>query len=167
MRNGAPHLAGRVAMLFVDNALVWSQAFDDTVGTTSACGNEGVDAIVPITLRVPHHEAQALLQFASNIAVGDLAIKSWGIRSVAVYGHTPAVNVVYQTNFAAVGAWVFSSSVDTTQQVVTQCGGYNVLGGYGNLDSTDFVELSLTDLIPHSTMTIAFDFARIDTWDNE
>ncbi len=146
---------------------MWSQAFDDTVGTTSACGNEGVDAIVPITLRVPHHEAQAVLRFAATIEVGELAIKSWGVRSVAVYASTPAVNVAYQTNFAEVGAWVFSSTVGSTQQVVTECGDYNVLGGYGNLDSTDFVELSLTDLTPHSTMTITFDFARIDTWDDE
>ena len=158
---------GRYAKLFVDNTLVWSHAFDESVGTATTCGNEGVDAIVPITVRVAHHEAQAILRFASTIEAGDLAVKSWGVRSVAVYASTPTVNVAYQTNFAEVGAWVFSSTVDSTQQVVTKCGDYNVLGGYGNLDLTDFVELSLDDLTPHSSMTITFDFVRIDTWDNE
>ena len=36
----------------------------------------------------------------------------------------------YQTNFAGVGDWVFSSSVAAASQVVTVCGDYNVLGGY-------------------------------------
>lgn len=42
-----------------------------------------------------------------------------------------------------------------------------MLGGYGILDYDDSVTLYLENLIPHSTMTVEFDFVKIDSWDAE
>ncbi len=38
---------------------------------------------------------------------------------------------------------------------------------YNVLDGSDSVTLSLDGLPPHSSMTVAFDFVRIDSWDSE
>jgi hypothetical protein len=38
---------------------------------------------------------------------------------------------------------------------------------YNVLDRSDSVTLFLDGLPPHSSMTVAFDFVRIDSWDSE
>lgn len=148
---------GEFAKLFVDNQLVWSEAFDSTTGTASICGGTGVDAIVPVTIRIPHDESTAKLKFATTI---DQTGLSWGLRSLSVYAHSPDENVVYRSNFASVGDWVF----DGATPAVSTCGDFGVLGGYNVLDYDDSVSLDLQDLVPHSTMTVAFDFVQVDSW---
>jgi hypothetical protein len=73
------------------------------------------------------------------------------------------VNVAYQTNFETTGDWKF----DGSDGGITTCMDYNILGGYEILDYDDSVSLYVKDLIPHTSMTISFDFARIDSWDGE
>ena len=132
------------------------------LGSSSVCGNSYTDAIVPVTIKVPHTEDKAKLRFTSTLdqAATD---EAWGVKSVAVYTSSPSEHVAYSTNFDTVGDWKFSGATAK----VTTCGDFNVLGGYGVLDTTDSVELYLQDMIAHSTMTIEFDFVKIDSWDNE
>jgi hypothetical protein len=80
-----------------------------------------------------------------------------GIKSLAVYASSPSEHVAYATNFETVGSWVFSGAT----AAVTKCGAYNVLGGFGVLDMKDSVSLTITDMIPHSTMTVSFDFIKV------
>ena len=76
---------------------------------------------------------------------------------MAVYGSSPEQHVVYATTFLDVGNWIFSGATAG----VTTCGTSGVLGGYGVLDFTDSVSLTLSNMIPHSTMTVEFDFVKV------
>ena len=138
----------------MDDVLVWSQSLDEYSGDATLCGADDGDALVPVTIEISHVDATARIRFATTLDSDDL---SWGLKSVAVYASTPAVNIAYQTNFEDVGAWIF----DGADPEVTVCGESNVLGGYGVLDYDDSVTLFLGDLIPHSSMTIEFNFVRL------
>lgn len=154
---------GEHAKLYVDDVLVWSDDFThSTSGTSSWCGGTWNDKLIPITVRVAHDEDTAKLRFTSTLNQ-DSTDESWGLRSVSVYSNTPAVLIAYETNFDTVGLWEFFDA----DAEITTCGDYNVLGGYDVLGADAAVQLVLHDLTPHSSMTISFDFAKIDSWDTE
>ena len=223
---------GEAAKLFVDDALVWTQAIGSSsgaalYGSATICGLTTADAVIPVTITVPHDEAMAKIRFTTTLDSGatDEACTSacvvsvvnaqghgrshacacmatsvrvaraalmcdgahddhssgyagvpavcgvmarvvacvgafvtpGGIKSLAVYGSSPNEHVAYASNFADAGTWVFTGATAG----VTKCGTYNVLGGYGVLDKKDTVALTLTDMIPHSTMTVSFDFIKV------
>jgi hypothetical protein len=66
---------GEQARLFVDDALVWTQSIGSTsgaalYGTANICGATTADAIIPVTITVPHDEAMAELRFSSTLDGG-------------------------------------------------------------------------------------------------
>ena len=144
--------------LFVDDKLVWSQSMNGATNNVgNMCGGSSGDAIVPVTVKVPHDEDSVKLRFTSTLNQG-ATDESWGVKSVSVYSEITSEVVAYQSNFDTVGDWSFSGA----DPEITECGGYNVLGGYGVLDYEDSVELFVKDLTPHTSMTIEFDFVKVD-----
>ena len=63
---------GEAAKLFVDDALVWTQAIGATSGTAlygaaTLCGGTTADAIIPVTITVPHDETTAKIRFTTTL----------------------------------------------------------------------------------------------------
>jgi hypothetical protein len=154
---------GETAELFVDNKLVWSEGLTTITTSDNLCGSGMVERLFPVTVTVAHHEGSAELRFTSTTNVAVNAVQLWGVKSINVLAHHPDVAVVYESNFETAADWTFSGA----NAAVTTCGTTNVLGGYNVLDKTDSVTLFLDDLGPHSTMTVSFDFVRIDSWESE
>lgn len=67
-------------------------------------------------------------------------------------------------SFGEIDNWVTSGV--TTSQVITACGNNRIYGGYGVFGAGAATTRLLTDLPPHSQISIAFTLYRIDKWDN-
>jgi hypothetical protein len=120
--------AGESAELFVDNKLVWSQSLTTISSSDSSnhcADSELAEQLLPVTVAFTHHEASAELRFSSTTNVVTTQ-QVWGIKSLNVVAHTPAVNVVYESNFEDADGWTFSGATAS----VTSCGATKVLGGY-------------------------------------
>jgi len=58
-------------------------------------------------------------------------------------------------------------SIRGASTFIGECGGYTMIGGYGNFGAGAAMSRTFGHLPPHNQIRIKFQFWKIDSWDNE
>ena len=123
-----------------------------------------------------HYASSATLRWTSNL---DMQDDFWGVNDVRVSlvqdhpsppapPHAPGVWNFLVMHDRWPGATGWSSSIELDNSAVTSCGSLGtMIGGYGKLGATDYIEKTLTSLSPHRGVRISANFFKIDQWNGK
>ena len=72
-----------------------------------------------------------------------------------------------QLNTAFFSHTFTTPNADLTNNHISDCGFYHVLGGFSDFGQNAYLSKSYTNIVPHYKIRITFYFLKIDTWDSK
>lgn len=138
------------------------------------CGTKYNDQYRNVEVTFAHSLYTTTLEFSSNVNE-HANNESWGIRDFYIYTDVIDSDIdsnkpVYSAfttatiNKADIAGWTINKP--KSKNLITTCGKDQMFGGY-NVFGVGSSAILNVDLNPHYEITIALNFFKLDSWDNE